>query len=164
MTIARKHADIEHLAIGSLKTHAAPGAFVAYGKFYLEAGIAADAGRAGYNPAKHYLLCHSLELGLKGFLCLKGHPMIGLSEGKYGHNLERLLEAADREGLSTYVKLTSDQRGEIKKASDYFREKVFQYPAIVESAHAYPKSPDYDLLISASSMLLDGIRPPCSAV
>src|SRR5262245_7125843 len=54
----------------------------------------------------HFLCCQSLELSLKAFLSLKGASRRTLARKPFGHNLDRLFEESDRQGLSKFVRLT----------------------------------------------------------
>ncbi len=114
-----------------------------------------------FEPVGYYLICHALELALKAFLSLEGTKLIDLAGGAYGHDLSKLLAAADTQGLSRYCDLTDEHRLEIIKATTYYAGKVFEYPAMGEALGAYPHLPILSTLASATDVLIAGLKEPC---
>ncbi len=114
-----------------------------------------------FSPARTYLICHALELALKAFLSLKGRPLRELAGGELGHNLENLLDEAEQQGLSDLVQLEEPQIAEIRRASKYYAEKIFEYPALMEAPRAYPENPDANLLFGAAEALVAALQEPC---
>jgi hypothetical protein len=107
------------------------------------------------------LACHAIELLLKAFLSIKGSSLIKLSESKFGHNIDAILEEAEAQGLSELVKLSCDQKTEIRSASYYYSGKVFEYPAMGEAIAAYPRLPNLELLYEAANILVRYLDIPC---
>jgi len=102
-----------------------------------------------------------LELALKAFLSVKGRSLAELAGGKFSHDLVNLLAEADKEGLTTLVTLKADQLDQLRKASSYYKGKVFEYPALFEAVRGFPEMPDIDLLFSAVKALVEVLREPC---
>jgi hypothetical protein len=109
-----------------------------------------------------YLACHSVELVLKAFLSLHGAEMFQLAEGKYGHNLEAILEEAIQQGLKDAVGLSHAEEAVIRGAGPYYGAKVFEYPAVGEAMLSYPGMPSLDSLFDVTSKLVEALRKPCS--
>ena len=87
--------------------------------------------------------------------------MLELSENAYGHNLVKILAAAESKGLSIQVTLTPEQRAEVTKAATYYAGKVFEYPAISEAVGGYPSLPRIDVLLEAANSLVESLAQPC---
>ena len=117
-----------------------------------------------FEPVNFYLICHALELALKAFLSLEGSKLIDLAGGAYGHDLSKLLAAADSQGLSRYCDVTDEHRLEIIKATTYYAGKVFEYPAMGEALSAYPHLPILSTLVSATDALVAGLQEPCTNI
>jgi len=107
------------------------------------------------------LVCHALELALKAFLALKGSSLVELAGGPYGHDLKNLIAEADKRGLQALVKLDDNQNAEIIRASDYYAEKVLEYPSVTEVIRGYPKMANTDVLIGAADALVGALHEPC---
>ncbi len=84
-----------------------------------------------------------------------------MADGAFGHNLKSLLAEAEQHGLLTFVHMGEPQLAEVRRASTYYAEKVFEYPALGEAIFAYPKNPDTNLLLGATEMLVAALREPC---
>jgi hypothetical protein len=160
---AKKHAKIEHIEVFGLKARLSPAAFHVYAAYYLQSAQAASPGIAGYNPARYYLACRTIELCLKAFLSLKGYSMKRLSTGVFGHDLKALIDEVQKKGLSDVVKLSNEHLANIERASIYYHEKVFEYPAIFEAVQAYPGVPNCELLLDGAEKLVEALRDPCLA-
>jgi HEPN domain-containing protein len=156
---AKKHAEIEKLEFAGLTWNFSPTALIVYARHFLDA--AKTAADLPFNPARTFLACRSVELALKALLALRGVSLPKLSTGAFGHNLHQLLAEADKNNIHEFVKLNSGQRTAIKHASDYYREKVLEYPALSEAVHAYPKMPNTPILIEASELLVTSLHQPC---
>jgi hypothetical protein len=163
-TKGRKHTKIEHLEVFGLKAHFIPMGLLVYAENYLQAAKTAQplSGSPQFQPARLFLAGRSLELALKAFLSLKGVAFDRMAEGALGHNLDRLLRDAKAEGLGALVKLTPEQEAEIIRASTYYAEKVYEYPALVEAVHGYRYLAELAPLIKASEALIEALRQPCS--
>jgi hypothetical protein len=46
----------------------------------------------------------------------------------------------------------------MKKPSIYYREKVFEYPAVGEAPYAYPKLLNYETLLEVAGMSIDKLK------
>jgi hypothetical protein len=88
---------------------------------------------------------------------------VKLADGQFGHDLENLLGQAEKLQLRNLVRLADRQRDEIVRASTYYREKVLEYPSLIEATRAYPGMPDANLLIDAADALISALRKPCLA-
>jgi HEPN domain-containing protein len=157
---AKKHASIENISIAGVKMKMGPYGLYFYAEHFLNAAKIASDG-TGFNPAKYYLACHSLECILKAFLSLKGHSIISLSGLSYGHDLTKLLAQAEKDSLATMVELTEQQKFQINRASIYYGEKVYEYPAVAETLTAYQHLPDLPTVIALTETLIDKLREPC---
>jgi hypothetical protein len=132
-----------------------------YAERFLNAARALPPGSVPFEPVRPYLVCHSIELGLKAFLSLQGSAMLALSEGPYAHNLEAILQKADEKGLRASVSLAPRQRSAIRHANTYYSGKVFEYPAIGEALSGYPNMPSLETLLEAASSLVESLRQQC---
>ena len=72
---------------------------------------------------RYFLLCHSIELALKAFLALHGESASDL-QNKFGHDLNKLLERAERCGL----KLTPDTQAAIQRLAKAHMKHWARYP------------------------------------
>ena len=50
---------------------------------------------------------------------------------------------------------------EIRRASKYYLEKVFEYPAAGEAPRAYPHNPDIEPLLEAAKAMVVALEVPC---
>jgi len=57
--------------------------------------------------------------------------------------------------------LDEHQTFQIRRASNYYSGKVFEYPAIGEAVSAYSGNPDTNTLIEVAEKLVDVLREPC---
>ncbi|MDP9263753.1 MAG: hypothetical protein M3O85_05475 [Acidobacteriota bacterium] len=158
---AKQYAQIERISIGGAVERMGPAGLWVYANAYAKAGLALLAPGAPYEPVRYYLACHSIELSLKAFLSLHGATMLELSENAFGHNLKKILKAAEAKGLQTQVALTQEHRVEIRKAATYYAGKVFEYPAVGEALVGYPRLPKLELLFAAAEVLVDTLEQPC---
>jgi hypothetical protein len=154
---------IESVSIAGVTAHMSPVGLYMYASEFLHAAKAAPPSEIPLLPARTYLICHALELALKAFLSLKGRSLDQLASGAFGHNLDALLAEAQKLGISVVVRLNVRQLAEIRRASDYYSEKVFEYPAVAEAIAGYPKNPNVRLLLSAAEALMEALRGPCLA-
>jgi hypothetical protein len=92
---------------------------------------------------------------------LKGHLLERLAGDEYGHDLKKLLAAAVQQGLIDFVALEERQLIEIQRASKYYYEKVFEYPALGEAMLAYPHNPDIETLLGAAKAMVVALEVPC---
>lgn len=156
---AKKHAELEKLEFAGLTWNFSPTGLIVYARYFLDA--AKSAADLPFNPARTFLACRSAELALKALLALRGVSLPKLSSGAFGHNLHQLLAEADKNNLNEFAMLDGAQRTAIKHASDYYCEKVLEYPALAEAVRAYPKMPNTQILIEAAELLVTSLHQPC---
>jgi hypothetical protein len=149
---ARRQAEIEDLVLLGTHVRMGPLGLYVYAADFL--GAAKKAPDARFSPARTFLVCRSIELALKGFLSVNGFRLKELSGGAFGHNLVNVLEEAERQGITSVVALGAKQTDEIRRASIYYGEKIFEYPALGEAVSGLPQNPDTDLLIEVSEKLI----------
>jgi hypothetical protein len=158
---AKRHAKVEFISIAGVTARLGPLGLQMYAADYLSAAKEVAPPEVRFSQARIFLVCRALELALKAFLSLKGNSLEKLADGKCGHNLEYLLSQAKQRGLSTLINLEERHRFQICRASTYYLEKVFEYPALAEAMTGYSKSPDTSLLIDAAEMLIPALQEPC---
>lgn len=97
-----------------------------FGEQFYKAGLlAAQSPTLGEVSVTLYLICHSIELTLKAFLRGKGKRVPELI--RIGHDLEALLAAADKDGLSSICSLPAKSRDDIRLVNQYYKLKDFEY-------------------------------------
>jgi hypothetical protein len=132
-----------------------------YAADYLQAAQAVPPPQAPFEPARYFLACRAIELGLKSFLSLRRIPLSTLAGGTFGHDLEALLARSQELNLSVLVAFSTEDQAEIRAAARYFRDKVFEYPALTESVRGFPGKPDLAVLLTAAQKLVDSLAQPC---
>lgn len=70
---------------------------------------------------RSYLICHALELAFKSYLMKSGKTEKELKDD-YGHNLKKLLTAAEEEGLNDI-----SDRSIIEQLDSYYSAKELEY-------------------------------------
>jgi HEPN domain-containing protein len=160
---ARQHARVEILSIAGNDIRIGPGFFFLYAGHYFHAAKAAEPPQSApdFQLVRLFLVCRTLELLLKAFLSLKGCSLEKLSGGAFGHDLKGLLEEAEKQNLGDLIRLKDDHRAEIVRASEYYFEKVLEYPALMEAVNAYPRLATASILIEAAETLMEALRQPC---
>jgi hypothetical protein len=158
---AKKHAQLENLSVFGAFARMGPLGLHMYAADFLSVATAAAPPQVPFAPARAYLVCHALELVLKAYLSLKGQPLEQLAGGEYGHNLEKLLAAAVQQGLLDLVVVEERQSIEIRRASKYYSEKVFEYPALGEALFGYPHNPDIEPLLEVAKAMVVALEVPC---
>ena len=161
ISAAKRFAQIEKISIMGITERMGPLGLHMYASAYLDAARALPLPTAPFEPVRPFLICHSIELGLKAFLSLHGAAMLELADGSHGHNLEAILKKADEKHLGTHVGLTDVHKAEVRKSSLYYAGKVFEYPAIGEALSAYPSMPVIDTLFEVATILVDSLRQQC---
>lgn len=157
---ARQHAKVENFSIGGVSGRFGPVGLMVYADHFLSAGKTSAADER-FIPARLFLTCRAAELALKAFLSLKGCSLLQLAGGPFGHDLDALLVEAEKRDLHTLVKLEPEARAEICRASIYYSEKVFEYPALSEAMYGYPELPNATMLFDAVETLVTSLREPC---
>ena len=158
---AKKFAAIEQVSILGVVGRMGPIGLWMYASSYVKAACALPAPSAGFEPVRYHLVCHGTELGLKALLSIHGATMLELAESAYGHNLQKILEAAKSRGLNNYVSLFLQHEQEITKAAKYYAGKLFEYPAVGEALQGYPELPDINVLLEAANLIVNGLETPC---
>jgi len=67
-------------------------------------------------------------------------------------------------GLRDFVRLGPRKVAEIHKASLYYSEAVFEYPALAAAFRGYPHKPRLEVLLAAAEELMSAVREPCLAL
>ena len=78
-----------------------------------------------------------------------------------GHNLVAILTEAERLGLSEYLILTEEEKSEIYKANDYYKNKDFEYLNISKVVKGYPLLPDLHILDKLAERVVEDLREVC---
>lgn len=160
VSVSKRHGQIEHISIFGITERMGPLALHMYADSFLTAANSLPPSSAPFDPVRPYLVCHSIELGLKAFLSIRGLPMIDLAHGSYGHNLTAILEQTEATGLLAMVPLSGSHRDAIRLASIYYFGKVFEYPAVGEAMSGYRSMPPIDTLLDAASIIVQSLRQP----
>jgi len=158
---AKKHTKIENLSIFGTVARMAPVGLYIYAEDFLNSYESLSKSKLPFSPSRYYLVLRSIELSLKAFLSCSGYSLEKLSGGPLGHDLVSLLDECEQEGIKVISDLKDKHKKEIRAASEYYIEKVFEYPAIGEAIRAYPKAPDLSILAEAASILVNYIEEPC---
>lgn len=159
LSAAKQHASIENISVFGVRGRMGPLALWMYANAYLRAAKGLPGPVVPFEPVRHFLVCQFLELLLKASLSLNGATLLELADGAYGHNLEALLDAA--KATARPLAISCEHCSEIRKASKYYVEKVFQYPAVGEAMRVYPHLPDFDILVEAAGILEAALEAPC---
>lgn len=112
----------------------------------------------------YYLVCRSLELGLKAYCLAKGDKQKKfLGQKGIGHSLVKALERANALGLDSLVTLSAQEEDELRKADVLYANKGFEFvtPAMLrELVTGQPRYPDLTVLTA----LADRITPPIERI
>jgi hypothetical protein len=91
-----------------------------------------------------FLCCQSIELGLKGFLSLKGFMRTKLRTD-FGHNLVKLYDEAVAKGIGAFVTLQPGDRDVVAKANSAYDSragKKLQYFDVYDALTAFKSLPE----------------------
>lgn len=110
-----------------------------------------------FSPVPYYLICHSIELSLKSFLFSAGFKKA--DRRRLNHDLERALQAAEYNGLSTHLQATADDRKLILRANRLYSKKEFEYFESLETIYD-PRDFELDALASFAHKLFEAIEAP----
>ena len=156
-----------------------PLGFLRLAKEYLEAATmvqappegAREAMAARFSLPAYFLVCRSIELALKAFLCSRGVSTERLRRrSEFGHSLGKLSSESRRRRLGLIIRLSKQEVAWLNLLSESYSEKAFEYldgDALV--LRVPPYGPLHDLacrLISALHTLCRQTafgRPPRSA-
>jgi hypothetical protein len=158
---AKKHTKIENLSMLGTLTRMAPAGLYVYAEDFLESYKSLPSAESPFSPSRYYLVIRSIELSLKAFLSCSGYSLEMLSGGPLGHDLIALMNECEKGDIEVISDLKEKHKKEIHAASEYYIEKVFEYPAIGEAVRAYPKAPDLSILAEAAAILVKYIKEPC---
>jgi hypothetical protein len=131
-----------------------PLSYCAYAVEYLDAARAAGTPGTRFKPAQTYLACHAIELALGAYLSTQGTSVDRMGRNLDTHNLWRLLEDAEARGLGALARLSAAQRKQIRKATAYYAQNVFEFPAFAEAVRGHPDAPEVAPLLAAASVLV----------
>lgn len=111
------------------KTAASTG-FILHAKDFLSAAEFVLNRTERISLSAYFLFGLSIELSLKAYLLDRGITLKELkSPSKFGHDLTKLLDEAERRGLKDIVILNQQEVGVIRLLGyDYMTEKRFAYP------------------------------------
>lgn len=135
-----------------------PVGFHQYAVEYQLATKAIPLGRS-ISPIPYYLLCRSLELGLKAYLLSKGFSQDELK--KIGHNLSKLLNVSKREGIDQFYSLSKDEVEAIRRANVVYKSKAFEYFDLSRILSDFRNLPELDKLATITDNVLTSIKQEC---
>src|SRR4051812_13516429 len=88
-----------------------------YAADFLAAARAAPETQA-YSPVRYYLVCHAIEVVLKGFCRARGDDLDALRR-ELRHDLTLALARARGHGLDSLVPVSADEEQELAKANEF---------------------------------------------
>ena len=135
-----------------------PLSYCAYAVEYLEAARAASTKGSRFKPAQTYLTCHAIELAPIAYLSSRTSAHGQAPYSLRPRDLWNLLEQAELNGLVRMERPTPAQRRQIKKATRYYSDAVFEFPALAEAVRGHPEAPDIRTLLRAASVLVAAAR------
>lgn len=136
-----------------------PYGYIRYAKEFLQAAQTIPR-QEGFSPVPYYLLCRTLELGLKAFILAKGGNVEGV-KNELWHDLVKALAKAKTLGLHAIVSISPDEECELSKANDYYKGKGFEYFQIGPAVTGYPQLPNLSALENVASRLVAAASPVC---
>ena len=113
-----------------------------------------------FSPVPYYLVCHSIELSLKAFLFSTGFNKA--ARKSLNHSLENAINAAEANGLSTYLQVSATERDLVRKANRLYPKKEFEYFESLETIYD-PHDFHLDELTSFAQRLFETIEAPVRA-
>ena len=120
--------------------------------------------KQGFWPVRYYLIGHALELALKAFLLVKKVPIKEIKSKSLGHNLNSIIERAERLELSNLISIAANERYEFIKECAYYKEKEFEYfGPNAAPLGGYKSLPYVDVLIAFCERILIAILPLCKS-
>lgn len=147
---------------GIITAHVGPFGMHRYASEFLQAALLFKAKHKGFTPVPYYLICRSIELSLKAFLLARGVDRTFLKK-KLGHDITVALHRAERECLSSVVKLRSNERDAIQQVNELYKEKKFEYFEDLGPIFGFTPMPDLILLTSFAKRLLANTEQLCIA-
>lgn len=131
-----------------------------YAGDFLAAAKAFDPPENRFSPVPYYLICHSIELSLKSFLFSAGFNRS--DRKKLNHDLEEALCSAERNGLSSHLEITLNDREVLRKANRLYAKKEFEYFESLETIYD-PLDFERDELATFALRLFEAIEYPVRA-
>ena len=115
-----------------------------------------------FPPVGYFLYCKSIELALKAFLLTK-NMTVNMLKGKkgIGHDLERALDEAERQGLLNIVEVPYCYKEELRKANYYYEGKAFEYYDNYEAMTKAGEELSIEVLSEFSSILVEKLKKFC---
>jgi len=90
----------------------------------------------GFSPVPYFLLCRSIELHIKALhLETKRQRQV---KNDYGHNLVKAFDALPE---SERVAMAADERAVFEQANTMYKDKGFEYFAVMDAATAFKRAP-----------------------
>jgi HEPN domain-containing protein len=145
-----------------IKVNLSPLAFHRWARHYLVAAKAVPQNQ-GFTPAPYFLLGVSAELGLKAFLLAKGATRQSLKK-KFGHNVQRLLKAAETKGLGALLSVSPEQRVQIQRLRTYYTTRDLEYFPLEKALKGFSGLPDLAAVTAFVEQLLASTEQLCKAV
>jgi len=142
----------------------APVAFQRYAAEFLQAAhdLRVD---NNYSLVPAFLVCRSLELGLKAFCLAKGDKQTDFKKRDgVGHSLVAAFHRANRHGLSSFVVLSWEEEAELTKADKFYSTKGFEYltpDMLYQMVTGHQGLPDFQTLTRAAERLVPAIAGVC---
>ena len=96
----------------------------------------------------YFLVCQAIELVLKGFLRGSGKSEDSLVK-EYGHNLMKALDAAEKHGLTTLLKIETEERSALKLVNAHYESKALQFT--IEGVYDLPR---FEVLLEIAEKLI----------
>jgi hypothetical protein len=143
------HAETGHVYI-------TPTGFLGYAQDFFSAGTSWQL-NGRYSPVPYFLICRSIELGLKSFALTKGEKIDFLKSRKVGHDLIVVLNIAKKHSLSYFLETTKDEEIELEKANKYYNDKGFEYFKL-KNLTDKSNLPDLKILTNYAENLLKNIQ------
>jgi hypothetical protein len=131
-----------------------------YARDFLSAAQTFDPPKNRFSPVPYYLICHSVELSLKAFLFSAGFKKN--DRKRLNHDLEKALRAAEANGLSAHLEITSNDRELFQKANRLYPKKEFEYFESLETIYD-PHNFELEALESFALRLYEAIEDPVAA-
>lgn len=134
--------------------------FVRYAEDFLAASNSHES-TAGFSPVEFYLVCHSIELSLKGFLLLKGVSKDEIRWKPLGHDLDNILEKCLSLEIELLVDITEAHKTLITELNEWYSRKGFEYFDVKNIVAGAGNLPDVRLAQELASYLISRLREPC---
>ena len=155
----RESKNVRILAAGPGHLHVSPYGFIRSAEHFLNTHRSSTQFE-GFSPVPYYLVCRTIELGLKAYLLATGDQTPDLA-GLYGHNMTKALREADQRGLSAHAAVSDQTIEEVVKADAYYASKGFESFQIWHAANKYRDLPDIRVLEAFAEDLVANLKQFC---